>query len=185
MNRLLPMILAFGLAAPPAISLGAEAAPPQGSASEPSASTLQPRPEHTVVVRGKLIKSDDRHYTVETGPGTQTDMRATKLTKFENDYKGMQGDWIEANVSQDGSIVWLKKSTPAYTLEGDVLKMEGDVFVVKDVSGKEIRLQKGSDTKIVGSHKVGERVRAEYTPDGKALSIKPAKQMGGAGAAGP
>lgn len=185
MKRLLPMILGFGLAMLPAISLAAEGTTPQGSASEFSGNAPQPRTEHAVVVRGKLIKFDERLYTVETGPGTQTDMRVSKLTKFENDYKGIQGDWIEANVSQDGSILWLKKSSPAYTLEGDVLKMEGDVFVVKDASGKEIRLQKGSDTKIVGSHKVGERIRAEYTPDGKALSIKPAKQMGGAGAAGP
>jgi hypothetical protein len=179
------MILGFGLMAPPSISLAAEGTPPQGSVSEPSGTALQPRPEHAVVVRGKLLKFDDRVYTVETGPGTQTDMRVNKLTKFDGDYKGIQGDWIEANVSQDGSILWLKKSSPGYTLEGDILKVEGDVFVVKDVSGKEIRLKGASDAKVVGSHKVGERIRAEYAPDGKVLSIKPAKQMGGAGAAGP
>jgi len=180
MKRLLPiMILGFGLAGLPALSLAAEGTSPQGAAVE------SPRAETAVVVRGKLLKLDDRLYTVETGAGTQTDMRVNKSTKFDGDYKGIQGDWIEANVSQDGSILWLKKSSPGYTLEGDILKVEGDVFVVKDVSGKEIRLQKASDTKIVGSHKVGERIRAEYTPDGKALSIKPAKQMGGAGAAGP
>jgi len=184
MKRLLPiMFLALGLAALPPISLAAERTTPQGSVSEPSGTAPQPRAEHAVTVRGKLVKFDERLYTVETGPGTQTEMRVNKLTKFDGDYKGIQGDWIEANVSQDGSILSLKKSSPGYTVEGDLLKMEGDLIVVKDVSGKEVRLKKGGD--IVGSHKVGERIRAEYTPDGKVLSIKPAKQMGGAGAAGP
>lgn len=126
-------------------------------------------------VRGKVLKTDGRLFTIETGPGTQREIRGGTATKFEGQYKGSEGDWIEALVTPDSHIQWIKKSTPAYTLEGDVLKLEGDFFVVRDDSGKEIRLQTGKDTKVVGSHKVGERVRAEYTPDGQVLSVKPAK----------
>jgi hypothetical protein len=186
MERLiLLMILSFVLAAPSATSLAAERASPQGAAVESPGNNPAPREETTGVIRGKLLKSDDRVYTVETGPGTQTDIRASKLTKFDDGYKGMQGDWIEAMVGQDGAILWLKKSAPGYSLEGDVFKADGDLVFVKDLSGKEVRLKMGKDTKVVGSHKVGERIRAEYTPDGQVLSIKPAKQMGGAPAAGP
>jgi hypothetical protein len=185
MERLfLLMILSFVLAAPPATSVAAERPSSQGAAVE-SPGTPQPREEISVLIRGKLLKSDDRVFTVETAPGTKTDIRASKLTKFEDGYKGMQGDWIEAMVGQDGAIQWLKKSTPGYSLEGDVIKAEGDLFLVKDLSGKEIRLKMGKDTKVVGSHKVGERIRADFTPEGEVLSIKPAKQMGGAPAAGP
>ena len=131
------------------------------------------------VMRGKLLKVQDQLYTLETSPGRQASIRAGEGTKFEGDYKGIDGDWIEALVTPDMHIQALKKSTPAYTVEGSVLKVEGDFFVVKDDSGKEMRLQTGGDTKMVGTHKVGERIKAEYTPDGKVLAVKPAKMMRG------
>ena len=127
------------------------------------------------VLRGKLLRIEDRLYTVETGPGRQVDIRTGKATKFEGGYQGVQGDWIEAVVTPDMHIDSIKKSTPAYTVEGDVLKVEGDFFVVKDTAGKEIKLQIDKNTQMIGTHKVGQRVRAEYTPDGQALSIKPIK----------
>jgi len=75
----------------------------------------------------------------------------------------------------------LKKSTPAYTVEGDVLKVDGDFLTVTGEGGKEVRLQSGSGTKLTGSHKVGDRIRAEYTPEGQVLSIKPIKIQRGPG----
>ena len=133
------------------------------------------------VFRGKLVKVDSETYTVETSPGKQVTVRSERKTKFEGNYMGAEGDWIEAIVTPDMHMESMKKSTPAYIWEGDVLKVDGDAFVVKDDSGKEIRLQTGSDTKLSGSHKVGDRIRAEYTPDGKVLSVKPAKIMRGPG----
>jgi len=127
------------------------------------------------VMRGKLLKIDDRLYTVETAPGSQVSMRAGSATKFDSDYKGVEGDWIEALVTPDMHIQSLKKAPPAYTVEGSVLRVDGDFLVLKDTSGKETRLQTSRDTKMEGSHKVGERIRAEYAPDGRVLSVKPAK----------
>lgn len=126
-------------------------------------------------IRGKLLKVQDRLYTLETAPSQQTSIRAGANTKFEGNYTAMEGDWIEAIVTPDMHINSLKKSTPGYTVEGNVLKVDGDFVVVKDDKGKETRLQTGKDTKVFGAHKVGERIRAEYTPDGQMLSVKPAK----------
>jgi len=133
------------------------------------------------VMRGKLVKVQDELYTLETAPGRQVSVRAGTNTKFEGNNKGVEGDWIEAVVTPDMHLASLKKSTPAYSVEGSILKVEGGLFVVKDDSGKEIRLQTGGDTKLSGSHKVGERIKAEYTPEGQALSIKPAKIPRGPG----
>jgi len=133
------------------------------------------------VMRGKLITVTEALYTLETSPGKSVTIRSERTTKFEDNYKGLEGDWVEALVAPDMHMESIKKSTPAYTWEGDVLKVDGDAFVVKDDSGKEIRLQTGSDSKVTGSHKVGDRIRAEYTPDGKVLSLKPAKIMRGPG----
>ena len=127
------------------------------------------------VFRGKLVKIDAGTYTMETSPGRQVTIRSERETKFEGNYMGAEGDWIEATVTPDMHMESIKKSTPAYIWEGDVPKVDGDAFVLKDDSGKEIRLQTGSDTKLTGSHKVGDRIRAQYTPDGKVLSVTPAK----------
>jgi hypothetical protein len=126
-------------------------------------------------MRGKLIKVEKEMFTLETSPGKQVSIRTGPNTKFEQGYKGMEGDWVEAHVAPDMHVQSLKKSTPAYTLEGNVLKVDGDFVVVKDSSGKETRLQTGKDTKFQGSHKVGDSIRAEFTPEGQALSIKSAK----------
>ena len=134
-------------------------------------------------MRGKLLRVEGELYTIETSPGKQVTARTGSNTKFEKNFKGMEGDWIEATVSPDMHIQALKKSTPAYTLEGDVLKVDGDFFTVMGEGGKEVRLQTGKDTKLTGSHKVGDRIRAEYTPDGQALSIKEVKIPRGPGGA--
>ena len=126
-------------------------------------------------LRGKLVKVEDQMYTLETSPGKQVSIRSGQNTKFENDYKGMTGDWVEALVTPDMHLQSIKKSTPAYMVEGTVLKVEKDLLVVKDPSGKEIRLKTGKDAKIQGSHKVGDSIRAEFTPEGQVLSIMPAK----------
>jgi len=123
-------------------------------------------------LRGKLIKNDGGMYTVETGPGTQTQIRVGKDTISDN-YSAVEGDWIEAIVAPDMHVKTIKKSSPGYTVDGSVLKVDGDFFVVKDLRGREIRLQTDNNTKMVGSHKVGESVRVEYTPDGHVLSVKP------------
>ena len=132
-------------------------------------------------IRGKLLSVQDAKYTIETGPGRQESIRAENNTRFEGGYKGMEGDWIEALVAPDMQIKSLKKSTPAYTVEGDILTVTGDLLVVKDPAGKETRLQIGKDTKVAGTHKVGDRIRAEYTPDGHALSVKPSQITRGTG----
>ena len=122
-------------------------------------------------MRGKLLKVDGELYTIETSPGKQVTARTGNNTQFEQNFKGMEGDWIEATVSPDMHIQSVKKSTPAYTLEGDVLKVDGDFLTVTGEGGKEVRLQTGKDTKLTGKHKVGDRIRAEFTPDGQVLSI--------------
>ena len=133
------------------------------------------------VMRGKLLKVEGELYTVETSPGKQVSVRSGGNTKFDGNFKGGVGDWIEAIVTPDMHIQSLKKSTPAYTLEGDVLKVDGDFLTVTGEGGKEVRLQTGKDTKLTGKHKVGDRIRAEYTPDGQVLSIKPIKIPRGPG----
>jgi len=66
------------------------------------------------------------------------------------------------------------------TVKGDLLKIEGDFYVVKDMAGKEIRLHVDKTSKLEGSFKAGDKVEAQATEKDHALSIKhvPADDVG-------
>ena len=58
------------------------------------------------------------------------------------------------------------------TLQGDLLKIDGEFYVVKDMSGKETRLHVDKTTKLDGAIKAGDKVEAQATEKNHALSIK-------------
>ena len=62
----------------------------------------------------------------------------------------------------------------AQTVKGDLLKIEGEFYVVKDAAGKEVRLHVNQDTKLEGSFKAGDKIEAQATEKGHAMSVKPA-----------
>jgi hypothetical protein len=61
------------------------------------------------------------------------------------------------------------------SITGDLLKIEGEFYVVKDAAGKEVRLHVDKSTKLEGSVKAGDKIEAQATEKGHALSVKPAK----------
>lgn len=59
-------------------------------------------------------------------------------------------------------------------VKGDVLYWEEEELIVKDMSGRQTRLRVTTDTKIQGASgrlKTGDKITAQVTPDGQALSI--------------
>jgi len=60
-------------------------------------------------------------------------------------------------------------------ITGDLLKIEGEFYVVKDAAGKEIRLHVDKSTKLEGSIKTGDKIEAQATEKGHAVSVRPAK----------
>ncbi len=60
-------------------------------------------------------------------------------------------------------------------VKADVMYWEGDEVIVKDVSGRELRLRVTAETKITGVAggrlKTGDKVAAQVASDGHALSI--------------
>jgi len=60
------------------------------------------------------------------------------------------------------------------TVKGDLLKIEGEFYVVKEDSGKELRLHVDKSTKVEGEIKAGDKIEVQATDKGHALSVKPA-----------
>ena len=68
----------------------------------------------------------------------------------------------------------LTESPTPMMVMGDLLKIDGDFFVVKDATyaGKEVRLHVDKTTKLEGTFKVGDKVEAKATETDHALWIK-------------
>ena len=66
------------------------------------------------------------------------------------------------------------QSTAILGVTGDVLYWEGEELVVKEISGREARLRVTAETKIegvAGPLKAGDKIAAQVSSDGRALSI--------------
>ena len=61
------------------------------------------------------------------------------------------------------------------TVKGDLLKIDGEFYVVKEMSGKEIRLHVDKTSQLDGTFKAGDKIEAQATDKGHATSIKQAK----------
>ena len=61
------------------------------------------------------------------------------------------------------------------TVKGDLLKIDGDYYVVKDMAGKEVRLHVDKTSQLDGTFKAGDKIEAQTTDKGHASSIKQAK----------
>jgi hypothetical protein len=60
------------------------------------------------------------------------------------------------------------------SVKGDVLYWEGEELIVKEISGREVRLRVTAETKIEGAAgrlKTGDKIAALVTSEGRALSI--------------
>ena len=74
-----------------------------------------------------------------------------------------------------GSPAKAGKDASARTVNGEVLKIDGENYVVKDAAGKEVKLHVNAQTKKEGDIKVGDKIEAQSDGSGHAVSIKAAK----------
>jgi hypothetical protein len=137
-------------------------------------------------VKGDLLKIEGEFYIVKDMTGKEIRLHVDKTSKLEGVVKA--GDKIEAQVTEQGHALSITKPLVAdaqiagpQTVQGDVLKMDGDVYIVKDMTGKEIRLHVDKTSKLEGVVKAGDKIEAQVTEEGHAVSMKrvqiePAKQ---------
>ena len=64
-------------------------------------------------------------------------------------------------------------------IKGDLLRIDGEFYVVKDTSGKEVRLHVDGTSQLEGTFKAGDKIEAQASDKGHALSIKPAGAASG------
>ena len=79
-----------------------------------------------------------------------------------------------ANATPEGGV-------PRSVVTGELLKIDGKDYVVKDQSGKEVRFQIDERTRMNANPKVGDKIRAKVEPQGYAYSINLASDSTEAG----
>ena len=116
-------------------------------------------------VQGDVLKIEGDSYVVKDMNGKEIPLHVDKTTKLEGSFKA--GDKIEAQVTEEGHALSITKPLVAdaqipgpQTVKGDVLKMDGEFYVVKDMAGKEIRLHVDKTTELEGSFKAGDQIEA-------------------------
>ncbi|HJU04593.1 MAG TPA: hypothetical protein VJ692_05525 [Nitrospiraceae bacterium] len=57
-------------------------------------------------------------------------------------------------------------------VRGDVLDIEDDIYVVKEITGHEARLKATKDTRMEDRIKVGDKIEAQVASDGHVTSMK-------------
>jgi hypothetical protein len=86
--------------------------------------------------------------------------------------------WLLASVA----VAEAPQATAATVMKGDVLYWEGEELVVKEISGREVRLHVNAETKITGAAaklKTGDKIEAAVNSQGHAETI--ALQIPGVG----
>jgi len=63
-------------------------------------------------------------------------------------------------------------TAPSETVNGDVLKIEGEFYTVHDTAGHEVRLHVDKTTQLEGTFKAGDKVAAQVTNENHILSIR-------------
>ncbi len=84
----------------------------------------------------------------------------------------MPSPWATAQPAEGPTSI----ATPNKTVKGELVRIEGRYYVLKDEQGKEMHLLVGPDTVVQGSLKTGDRIEVSASPIEHAMFIKPLSQ---------
>jgi hypothetical protein len=82
---------------------------------------------------------------------------------------------VTGSVSDD--LVLAQSAPPSQTLKGELsakqFTVQGEVYVLREVAGRFVRVRVDKDTKKVRPLLAGEKVEVQMSQDGRALSLMP------------
>jgi uncharacterized protein YdeI (BOF family) len=127
-----------------------------GNMPPPSVGTL-PRPQ---TVEGVVQRQEGNDYVIKDVSGREMRLRVDNMTKRDGNITA--GDRVMATISplpSDASYVTTVYSTQnPYVFQGDVIRTDGNWYVVRDSMGKEMRIRFDSMTRGDGTISAGDRI---------------------------
>jgi translation initiation factor IF-1 len=130
--------------------------------------------QNSTQLKGEVVRKEPNFYVIRDASGREFRLRVNQRTSVEQEPK--IGDHVVARVDPRPAEVYAKtldvraegsrndtvqkKPAGLEVIEGVVVRAEGESFVVKDISGHEVRLHIDGHTKKDGNVTVGDRVIA-------------------------
>jgi uncharacterized protein YdeI (BOF family) len=116
--------------------------------------------------------TNSRTRTSATGSSVTDDKRARSTDKTAGVAPDRTSSRDQGQTVPPGKAVGVEQITSnrMLTIEGTVLKIEGDSYLVKDLSGNEVKLRADDKTKKDGNLTVGDRILARLEGPGVAAS---------------
>jgi hypothetical protein len=105
----------------------------------------------------------------------QADNAASAQEEMKADQSDRRQGGQEAGEKQMNDRMEGSDSKGGKTIEGEVLRVEGDNYFVKGQDGKEVRMHIDKTTEKIGSFKQGDRIEAKVNDENHALSIRSAR----------
>ena len=65
------------------------------------------------------------------------------------------------------------------SVNGELLRIEGEYFVIRDSSGQEVKLQVDKETKMENAVQVGDRIEAQVSGGNHAETVRSVKKPSG------
>lgn len=146
---------------------------PSYSTTDPVKPVILSQPQ---IIEGQVVRGEADAYVIREPSGRQTRVFLDRNTLQDNI---AIGDYVVARFdgppsSPYATSITRRTGTPVppsvavlprpQTIEGIVLRQDGNDYVVKDVSGREVRLHVDSTTKRDGNITAGDRVNAVTNP---------------------
>jgi len=69
-------------------------------------------------------------------------------------------------------LVMAQTAPPLQTLKGQLFAIQGEVYVLRDATGRFVRVRVDKETKKVRPLVAGEKIEAQVSQDGRALSLR-------------
>ena len=100
----------------------------------------------------------------------QSEMQADTLV-LGADTDTRRTDPIQNNMGQDNPTI---RAHGAHIIQGDVLRVEGDTYFIKELGGTERSVRADASTMKTEKIQVGDRIEAKVDEHNRALSLLPA-----------
>lgn len=124
------------------------------------------------VIQGEVVRIDGNWYVVRDSTGRDVRIQANNATRFDRNI--MVGDRVVAitnTMPSDAPYATnLYRLDNPNVIQGEVIRIEGNSYVVRDFSGRDVRLYSNSSTVWNNSIGIGDRIIA-YTNQDSAIHL--------------
>ena len=120
------------------------------------------------IIQGELLRGNEKGYVIRESNGRERTLQVDNTTALNRHLRG--GDQVvaintkPATSPYEADIYSVYKSTNGNTIQGEVVRIDRDGYVVRDLTGRDVRVQADTTSLRNENIRVGDRVVADTGP---------------------